>query len=120
MPLRGVRPQLGPPGRWWDDKHVARSLSLSPEQQHRMDDIFENSRSSLLSSYGNLQREQDRLASLSGNELKDETRVFAAIDRVTQARAELEKQSAHILMQIRRELTPEQLAALAHSQAASH
>jgi hypothetical protein len=33
--------QLGPPGRWWDDKHFAKTLHLRPEQKKRMDDLFD-------------------------------------------------------------------------------
>jgi len=36
--------QLGPPGRWWDDKQFARSLGLDTGQQHRMDDAFNASK----------------------------------------------------------------------------
>jgi hypothetical protein len=46
--------QVGPPGRWWDDKHFARDLKLRPEQQQRMDEIFEQNRGPLLKSYESL------------------------------------------------------------------
>src|ERR1700743_1913870 len=43
--------QLGPPGRWWDDKHFAKDLKLRPDQQRRMDSIFEQNRPALLKRY---------------------------------------------------------------------
>ena len=49
---------------------------------------------------------------MSTSELSDESKIFASIDRVAQARAELEKANAHILLQIRKELDASQLAAL--------
>src|ERR1700719_482801 len=36
--------QLGPPGRWWDDKEFAQELGLSAAQARRMDEIFQANR----------------------------------------------------------------------------
>ena len=38
--------------------------------------------------------------------------MFAAIDRIAQARADLEKAKFHVLLQIRKEMDPQQVAAL--------
>lgn len=112
-------PALAPPGRFWDDKKTAKKLDLRPEQQKRMDDLFNASKDNLLSLYNNLQSEQQRFGSMSREDLQDENKVFAQIDRVTQARADLEKANAHLLMQIRKELDPPQLAELDHEIAGS-
>lgn len=105
-------PQLGPPGRWWDDKKIARNLNLRGDQQRKMDDIFNAGKGNLLQLYSNLQREEGRLSTMSSSDLADENKVFASIDRVAQARADLEKANAHILLQIRKELDAQQLSAL--------
>ncbi len=118
-PTTHAGPQLGLPGRWWDDGKTARKVGLRSDQQRRMDDIFEANKGNLLSLLGNLQREETRLVSLTPNELQDEAKVFAAIDRVAQARADLEKANAHTLMLIRQQMDPTQLAALDH-QIAGH
>ncbi|MGA8939455.1 MAG: hypothetical protein WB439_09850 [Acidobacteriaceae bacterium] len=112
--------QLGLGGRWWDDHHTAHKLSLSSDQQHRMDNIFEASRPTLTTLYTNYQREEINLASLSPADLKDENKVFAAIDRVSHARSDLEKEDAHVLLQVRQQLDPQQLEALDHQIASSH
>jgi hypothetical protein len=112
-------PQLGLAGRWWDDGKTAKKVGLRSDQQRRMDEIFEANKGSLLTLLGNLQREEDRLVSLTPRELQDETKVFAAIDRVAQARAELEKANAHTLLLIRQQMDTSQLAALDH-QIAGH
>ncbi len=104
--------QLGPPGRWWDDKHFAKSLKLRPEQQKRMDGIFEGNRAALLKSYENLQGEEQRMESLTHARTLDENALFAQIDRVAQARAELEKATTHYLYQIREEMDPDQIERL--------
>jgi Spy/CpxP family protein refolding chaperone len=104
--------QLGPPGRWWDDKHFAKSLKLRPEQQRRMDGIFEQSRASLLRSYEILQGEEQRMEALTHARPLDESALDAQIDRVAQARADLEKANTHLLYQIRGEMDPDQIARL--------
>ncbi len=77
-----------------------------------MDDIFNASKPALITALSNLQREQARFAAMSPAELQDETKVFAAIDRVAAARTELEKANAHILLQMRQQLDPRQLTEL--------
>jgi Spy/CpxP family protein refolding chaperone len=113
-------PQLGPPGRWWDDHKMVKTLKLRPDQQRRMDDIFEASKPQLVGAYETFQREELRLAAMPAADLQDESKVFAGIDRVEQARATLEKESAHIILQIRHELDADQLARLDKELAENH
>ncbi len=75
VPQRPSGPQLGLPGRWWDDKNNAKTIALRSDQQKK-------------------------------------GRVFAQIDRVEVARADLEKETARILMLIRQQLDPTQLSKL--------
>ena len=111
QPLRS-EPQITLGGRWWDDKKTVKSLNLRSDQQQRMDGIFEANRGNLISLNENLQREQERFVAMPREDLQDETKVFAAIDRVAQARADLEKAKFHVLLQIRKEMDPQQIAAL--------
>jgi Spy/CpxP family protein refolding chaperone len=104
--------QFGPPGRWWDDKHFAKSLRLRPEQQRRMDGIFEQSRSTLLKRYEDLQTEEQHMETLTHASTLDENALFSQIDRVAQARADLEKANTHLLYQIRNEMDPDQITRL--------
>jgi hypothetical protein len=111
-PVLRSGPQLGLPGRWWDDRKTVKKLGLRSDQQHRMDDIFNANKTTLLNLFSNLQREEARLSSMPAQDLQDETKLFAAIDRVSAARADLEKESAHILLQVRQQLDATQLSAL--------
>jgi hypothetical protein len=105
--------QLGPPGlRWWDDKHFIKQLRLRPEQQRRMDAIFEQSRPTLLIRLQTLQQERQRMDSLTHAQTLDENALFAEIDRVAQARADLEKANTHLLFQLRNEMDSDQLTRL--------
>ncbi len=118
LPRMGL--QLGLGGRWWDDHGTAKKLNLSSDQQRRMDGIFEANWPTITNLYTNLQHEEVNLGSLSNADLRDETKVFAAIDRVSQARSDLEKEYAHTFLQIRQQLDPQQLEALDKQIASSH
>jgi len=109
-PLPGL--QVGPPGRWWDDKGFAKSLKLSPEQQAHMDAIFEQNRGALLSHFEAVHQAEAQMEELSRTPAPDEPALFAQIDRVAQARAELEKATTHYLLQIRKEMDADQIKRL--------
>lgn len=104
--------QLGPPGRWWDDKHYAKQLRLSEDQQRHMDAIFEQNKGTLVRRYEALQQEQQRMDVLTHAKTLDESALFAQIDRIEQARADLGKATTHYLVQLRGELDQEQIAKL--------
>jgi Spy/CpxP family protein refolding chaperone len=104
--------QLGPVGRWWDNKEFARYIGLNSLQQHRMDDVFNANRDTLLKLYKSLQHEESQLQKITRSRELDENQIFQQIDRVTAARGEVEKATAHMLLQIRKEMTPEQTSRL--------
>jgi len=101
--------QLGPPGRWWDDTSFVKSLKLRPEQQLRMDAVFEQNRTVLQGRFQVVQQAEAQMEEISRSPAPDELALFAQIDRVAQARAELEKANTHMLLQIRREMDPDQI-----------
>ena len=104
--------QLGPPGRWWDDKHYVKSLHLRPDQQKRMDGLFDENRAVLVNRYQALQQEESKLEALSHAQILDEATLFAQIDRVSAARADLEKANTHLTLQVRKEMDADQVARL--------
>lgn len=106
------------PGRFWDDSGTARTLKLRPDQQRRMDAIFDANRPTLQTLFTNLQREEANLSSISPKNTADQTKVFSAIDRVAQARAELAREKNQLAQALRKEMTDEQLQQL--DQMASH
>jgi Spy/CpxP family protein refolding chaperone len=105
-PGRGLR--LGPPGRWWDDPEFVKNLGLSEDQQKKMDDIFNSARLKLIDLSASVQKEEAIMEPLVAADPPDENKLLAQIDRVAQARAELEKANARMLLGIRRQLTHEQ------------
>ena len=104
--------QLGPPGRFWDDKHYVKTLHLRPDQQKRMDGLFDENRAVLVNRYQALQQEESKLEALSHAQTLDEATLFAQIDRVSAARADLEKANTHLMLQVRKEMDADQVARL--------
>lgn len=113
-PLQWNRPPMeqalhvGPPGRWWDNPEFSKKLSLTSSQQKTMDDIFQKSRLKLIDLMAALQKEEAIMEPLVNADQPDESKVVAQIDKVAQARANLEKANARMLLGIRRVLTPDQ------------
>lgn len=112
VPRIQTEPVIALPGRWWDDHRTIKSLKLRPEQQQRMDAIFESNKGTLMTLYTNLEREQQKFVDMPREDLQDETKVFAQIDRIEEARSALEKERFHTLMQIRKEMDAKQVAEL--------
>ena len=98
----------GKPGKWWTSPDMAQKLSLTDDQKRRMDDIFQQHRLKLIDLQASLEKEEISLEPLVGADQPDDAKVFAQIDRVAQARAELEKANSRMLWQVRRVLTPDQ------------
>jgi Spy/CpxP family protein refolding chaperone len=100
--------QGGRSARWWVNPQVASRLALTPDQQKKMDDVFQQSRLKLIDLSAALDKEEAVLEPLVEADQPDAPKIRAQIDRIAQARAELEKANANMLLGIRLILTPEQ------------
>ncbi len=125
-PMEGRRPpmerafHLGPHGRWWNNPEFAQKLGLTPDQQKKMEAVFEQSRPSLMDLSANVRKEEVAMEPLLAADQPDEGKILAQIDRVAQARAELEKANARMLLGLRRVLTPEQWKTLQADEPRGH
>jgi len=108
--------QLGPAGRWWDDNTYAKSIGLKDEQKQRMDAVFNANKAALFNTYRSLKSEEAKLDSLQRAESPDEDKILAQIDKVSSLRGQLARQSAALVLQLRKQLTPEQIKALEAAQ----
>jgi Spy/CpxP family protein refolding chaperone len=104
--------QLAPAGRWWNDARFIKSVQIDSQQQRRMDEVFSANKGTLLRLYKNLQHEQSQLEKLARSKNLDEGQIFQQIDRVNQVRSDLEKANAHMQIELRKELTPDQTSRL--------
>jgi Spy/CpxP family protein refolding chaperone len=104
--------QFGPVGRWWDDKSVVQQIGLSKEQQKKMDAIFNQNKPAILSTYKAFLKQKSSLEALNKNPSADKATVFAAIDAASQARTALEKATTQMLLEIKQQMSPDQIEKL--------
>jgi Spy/CpxP family protein refolding chaperone len=97
-----------PHGRWWDDPKVAQQIGLTSDQQKKMDDIMQQHRLKLIDLNATLQKQETIMHPLMEADQPDEGKILAQIDAIAQARAELEKANARMLLGIRQVLAPDQ------------
>src|SRR5229473_5553659 len=100
--------RIGPPGMWWHNPDLIQKLTLTPDQQKRMDDILQQSRLQLIDLRANVEKQELLMEPMLAANPADTNKVLAQIDHTAQARAELEKANAKMLLSIRNVLTPEQ------------
>ena len=106
----GMRPgfRIGPPGMWWHNPDLVQKLGLTPDQQKRMDDIMQQSRLQLVDLRANVEKQELLMEPMLAANPPDTNKILAQIDHTAQARAELEKANAKMLLGIRNVLTPDQ------------
>jgi Spy/CpxP family protein refolding chaperone len=100
--LQGAR------GRICNNPRLVEKLKLTDVQCKEFDGIFLQHREKLIDLHANLQKAELALEPLVSDSQPNETKILAQIDKVAQARAELEKAHAAYLLAIRAKLTAEQ------------
>ena len=98
----------GEHGRWWNSPKVVERLKLTDAQRKSMDDTLQQHRETLVDLRGTLEKSELELEPMMKEDQPNESQILAQIDKVAQARAELEKANARFLLAIRSKLTPEQ------------
>jgi Spy/CpxP family protein refolding chaperone len=98
----------GEHGRWWNNPKVTERLKLTDAQRKSMDDTLQQHRETLVDLRGSLEKSELELEPMMKEDQPNESQILAQIDKVAQARAELEKANARFLLAIRSKLTPEQ------------
>jgi Spy/CpxP family protein refolding chaperone len=98
----------GNEGRWWNNPRIAERLKLTDDQRKQFDQILLQHRETLVDLHANLEKAELALEPLVRDDQPNESAILAQIDKVAQARAELEKANARYLLALRSKLTPEQ------------
>ena len=107
-PMERAMRSHGEFGRWWNNPKMVEKLKLTDDQRKAMDDIFQKHREKLVDLRGNLEKAEIEMEPLVKADQPNESAVMSQIDKVAQARAELEKANARFLFALRAKLTPEQ------------
>ncbi len=95
-------------GRWWNDPAMVEKLKLSDDQRKSMDQILLDHREQLVDMRAAVEKAELAMEPLVQDDQPNESQILAQIDKVAQARAELEKANARFLLAIRGKLSPEQ------------
>lgn len=95
-------------GRWWNNPDVIEKLKLTDDQRKAMDQILQDHRMKLIDLHANVEKAEVAMAPLIQADQPNESQILAAIDKVAQARAELEKANARFLLALRAKLSPDQ------------
>jgi len=98
----------GEHGRWWNNPKTVERLKLTDEQRKAFDAILLEHRKKLIDLRASLEKQEVEMDPLIRADQPNEGRILSQIDRVAQARAELEKANARFLLAIRSRLTPDQ------------
>ena len=97
-----------PMGRWWKNSELVKKLGINDQQVQQIEKAFQDHRAKLIDLNAALQKQELALEPMIEADQPDEAQVTSQIDRVAQARANLEKSHAQMLLAIRRVLTVEQ------------
>jgi protein CpxP len=106
-------------GKWWKNPELAQKIGLTDGQISKMEKIFQDHRLQLIDLHAALEKAEVVLEPMINADHPDEQQTLAQIDKVAQARANLEKSNARMLFAIRNVLTPEQWKKL-QAERASH
>ena len=104
----GMVYRVSGPGKWWKDSALMKKVGVSDEQIQRIEKIFQDHRLQLIDLHAALEKQEVILEPLVEADQPEEAQVIAQIDKVAQARANLEKSNALMLLAIRRVLTVDQ------------
>ncbi len=98
----------GPEGQFWNNPRIVERLKLTDDQRKAMDGILQEHRMTLIDLRANVEKAEVEMQPLMRADEPNESAILAQIDKIAQARAELEKGNARFLLAIRSKLTPDQ------------
>jgi periplasmic protein CpxP/Spy len=98
----------GPEGQFWNNPRIVERLKLTDDQRKAMDGILQQHRVTLIDLRANVEKAEVEMQPLMRADEPNEGAILAQIDKIAQARAELEKANARFLLAIRSKLTPDQ------------
>jgi Spy/CpxP family protein refolding chaperone len=97
-----------PDGKWWKRPRLAQEIGLTPDQQQQIEKIFVRSRTKLIDLRADLEKKQLGLQELMEDRGADRRDVEKKIESVENARAELQKARALMILDMKQVLKPDQ------------
>lgn len=103
-----MRPMGLPGGKFWTNTALAQKIGLTDAQTKQMDKIFQDTRLKLIDQVAAVQKAQVEMEPMLQADQPNESQVLAQIDKIAQARAELEKTNARMMLGIRQVMSVDQ------------
>jgi Spy/CpxP family protein refolding chaperone len=95
-------------GQFWNNPNTVKQLNLTDDQRKSMDGILQEHKMTLVDLQASLKKAELGMEPLMKADQPNQGAILAQIDKVAQARAELEKANARFLLGLRGKLTPDQ------------
>jgi len=114
MPPEGGPPAMGSHGEraWWRDPELRQKLQLSDDQSQKIEKIARDHQMRQIDLRAEIKKQDVLLQSLLEADTPDEAQVLAQVDKLSQARAQLEKSRVEMFLAIRHVLTADQVKKL--------
>lgn len=93
---------------WWNNPRMVERLKLTDNQRKAMDGIMLEHREKLIDLQANLEKAELAMQPLMSADTPNDAAITAQIDKVVQARGDLERANSRFLLAIRDKLTPDQ------------
>jgi len=100
------------PAAWWTDTALMTRLGLTDQQKLRIESSFQAYRLSLTTAKETLEKEEAQLARLLDADSVERSAVLPQVNKVIQARSEMERLNATMTVEMREQLTRAQWAQL--------
>lgn len=98
----------GPMGEWWRNPELAQKVGLSDQQTQQLDKISYESQMKMIDLRATLEKERLTLGQMLQADHPNEDAVLGQVDKVSQARAAIERARVQRMLAIRNVLTVEQ------------
>jgi Spy/CpxP family protein refolding chaperone len=107
-------------GEWWSNPEVAERIGLSDQQKQQLEKISLDSRLKMIDLRADLEKQQVILGPLLQTYHPDEAQVLGQVEKVSQARAAVEKERVQTMLASRGVLTEDQWNKLKNSRPGFH
>jgi Spy/CpxP family protein refolding chaperone len=93
---------------WWKDPQIRQKLQLSDEQRQKIEKIARDQEIQAIELRAAVEKQDALLREMMESDSPDQAQALAQADKLSQARAQLEKSHVETMLAIRRVLTTEQ------------
>ena len=107
-------------GSWWSNPRIAEEIGLNDQQKQQLEKISQAGQLKMIDLRADLEKQQVILGPMLQTYHPDESQVLEQVEKVSQARAALEKERVQTMLAARNVLTEEQWNKLKDSRMTFH